>query len=167
MLTADDWIRQLNLARHPEGGWFRETYRAAETVAGSALPARFGGPRHLATAIYFLLQPPEFSAFHRVKADEMWHFYAGAPLTLHLISPAGDYTSARLGSAADGPAAFQALVPADTWQAAELDEPGGFALVGCTVAPGFDFADFELAARAALCRLCPGRKKLVERLTHV
>ncbi len=164
-MNADDWIERLGLQRHPEGGWFRETYRAPETIAGDALPARFSAPHCFSTAIYFLLRGGEFSALHRLKSDEAWHFYEGAALTVHAIAPGGELNEVTLGGAA---LAYQTVVPAGYWFGATVasESPGAFALVGCTVAPGFDFEDFELANRAELVTRFPQHRALIERLTR-
>lgn len=165
-MTADEWIERLGLVRHPEGGWFRQTYRSADTLRAEALPSRFGGAPHPAsTAIYFLLRDGEFSALHRLAADEVWHFYRGVPVTLHLIAPDGAASHVELGDRQ-----FQAVVPAGCWFGATLDEAGPrdarFALVGCTVAPGFIFDDFEMADRARLLAQFPQHRELIVRLTR-
>ena len=160
--TAESWIRQLDLVPHPEGGYYRETYRARERIAGEHLPARFGGERAISTAIYFLLVGDQVSRLHRIKSDEVWHFYTGTPLDLFVIGDDGRLTTHRLGP--DGP--FQALVPAASWYGAAPSGGTGWALLGGTVAPGFDFADFELGDRAALLRAFPQHRILVERLTR-
>jgi predicted cupin superfamily sugar epimerase len=105
-MTPDHWITQLNLLPHPEGGWYRETYRAAESIPAAALPARFRGPRAFGTSIYFLLPATSFSAFHRIHSDELWHFHAGDPLELHLLHPDGRHEVLPVG-----PGAFQAVGP--------------------------------------------------------
>lgn len=166
-MTAADYIQALELQPHPEGGWFRETYRAPETIPGSGLPERFAGARSFSTAIYFLLSTETFSRFHRIRSDELWHFYAGSPLTVHVLDPDGDCRSLHLGQNPAAGETFQALVPAGCWFAAEVTAPDGFALVGCTVAPGFDFADFELARRAELVAEYPDQRELISRLTRV
>ncbi len=97
MTTPEDIIQALHLQPHPEGGWYRETYRSAESIPHSGLPGRFSGPRPFATAIYFLLTADTFSALHRIRSDELWHFYAGSPLTIHVIEPEGAYRAIRLG----------------------------------------------------------------------
>ncbi|BCS52525.1 cupin domain-containing protein [Geobacter sp. SVR] len=160
-------IERLGLTRHPEGGWYRETYRSAEEVPTDALPERFGGQRSLCTAIYFLLERGEFSVLHRIKSDEMWHFYAGAALTVHLITPGGERRSLRVGSDLAAGETPQAVVPAGSWFGAEVSGEGEFALVGCTVAPGFDFADFEMGSREELLRQFPGHSDIILRLTKV
>jgi predicted cupin superfamily sugar epimerase len=160
--SAADWIRRLELVPHPEGGFYRETYRASEHVAKEHLPPRFGGGRALSTAIYFLLVGEQVSALHRIKSDEVWHFYTGTAIDLFVIGPDGSLAIQRLGPR--GP--FQALVPAGSWYGAALSEGAGWALVGGTVAPGFDFADFELADRAPLVAEFPQHRALIERLTR-
>ena len=97
MNGADQWIQALQLRPHPEGGWFREIYRADETIPHQGLPSRFSGDRHISTAICFLLNETEFSAFHRIKQDELWHFYDGASLTIHMIDSTGNYSAVKLG----------------------------------------------------------------------
>jgi predicted cupin superfamily sugar epimerase len=166
MLTAREWIAQLRLRRHPEGGWFRETYRSAESVARAALPPRFDGDRAFSTAIYYLLQGEEISALHRIRQDEGWHLYAGSALTLHLIAPDGAYSTRVLGwrpSAGEEP---QAVVPAGFLFAATVNDPASYSLAGCTVAPGFDFADFSLPTRAELLAAYPQHRDHIERLTR-
>jgi uncharacterized protein len=143
-------ISQLNLLPHPEGGHYREYYRSDVTVAGEALPSQYGGARVVATAIYFLLEAGEKSHLHRLKGDEIWHFYAGGALDLFLIRPDGQLEQRRLGTRLDAGENFQTVVPAGYWFAATPAPGSDYALCGCTMAPGFDFEDFELAERAAL-----------------
>ncbi len=160
------WIEKLGLKPHPEGGHFRETYRAPVTIPQVALPDVFNGGRSACTGIYFLLAGQEFSAFHRLAADEMWHFYAGAAITVHMIDREGKHTEFAVGPNAEKGEQFQVVVPAGFWFGSCLSEPDAFALVGCTVSPGFDFADFELADRGALLREYPQHSGLIERLTR-
>jgi predicted cupin superfamily sugar epimerase len=164
--SAGDWVRALGLARHPEGGWYRETYRAAEHVAGDHLPGRFGGSRALSTAIYFLVESPEFSALHRIASDEVWHFHAGSPLVVAVIRADGGTEEHRLGLDTSRRERPQAVVAAGSWFGAYVDAPDGWTLVSCTVAPGFDFQDFELGTRAALLARYPQHRALIERLTR-
>lgn len=168
MNDAAFWIERLDLRPHPEGGYFRETYRAAETIAGTALPARFVGARPFATAIYFLITRDAFSAFHRIRSDELWHFYAGGAVTLAILDAdgTGRLTTASLGRDPARGESPQVVIPAGAWFAAEVASSGSFALVGCTVAPGFDFADFELADRASLLGQYPQHRGAIERLTR-
>lgn len=157
-------IERLGLVRHPEGGWYRETYRAAETIPADALPERFGGDRSFCTAIYFLLGKTDVSALHRITSDEMWHFYAGAPLTVHLFSAPGEHRTFTLGRDLAAGETYQAVVPAGCWFGAEVTGNGDYSLVGCTVAPGFDFADFEMGTRDDLLTQFPGHADIILRL---
>lgn len=158
-MDAADLIRQLDLQPHPEGGWFRETYRSDQTVRTPA------GERSAGTAILYLLAGGEFSAFHRVRSDEVFHFYRGDPATLVQLDDNG-CRSVTLGPAAAAGQHTQALVPGGAWQAVFLPEGSRWALMGCTVAPGFDFADFELAERADLIQQFPQHAALIEKLTR-
>jgi uncharacterized protein len=153
-------IERLGLSPHPEGGFYRVTYTSDVTLPRNALPPRFLGDRAACTAIYFLLDGEDFSALHRIAADELWHFYAGSTLIVHVIDPEGNASELLLGEE------FQAVVKAGCWFGARVQDPMGFALVGCTVAPGFDFADFELGKRADLVRMYPAHQKLIEALTR-
>ncbi len=155
-MTADELVDILQLQPHPEGGLYRETYRAAESISAAALPARFTADRSFCTGIYYLLRGTQRSALHRVRSDEMWHWYMGTS-TLEVVQLGPDDTLrvVRVGldlAAGDRP---QHVVPAGHWFGARLadPEPDRFALVGCTVAPGFDFDDFELATPDLLVRL--------------
>lgn len=160
---ADFWVRTLGLAPHPEGGFFRETWRSAETAEG--LPARFGGPRALGTSILYLLRAGERSRLHRLRADEVWHFHEGGPLHLHLFGPAEGYRRLALGRDPERGERLQAVVPAGAWFGAEPAEGAAFALVGCTCAPGFEYGDFELGTREDLLARFPADRALVEHLT--
>lgn len=160
-----DIVKRLNLSRHTEGGWFRETYRSGECVAGSALPERFCGPRPLCTSIYFLLERGDISALHRIKSDEIWHFHAGAPLTVHAFTPQGEHLELKLGTDFAAGESFQIVVDAGCWFGAEVTGVGDYSLVGCTVAPGFDFADFQLGKRDDLLKEYPRHKEIINRLT--
>lgn len=164
---ADYWIKKLGLISHPEGGYYRESYRSDEMIPVGALPVRFsGGERAFSTAIYFLLSGSDFSAFHRLHSDEMWHFYGGAPLTIHSLDEKGGYSRWTLGCDVEKGEAFQAVIKAGSWFGATLEDVDSFALVGCTVAPGFDFRDFEMGDRSELIRLYPGHRALIEQLTR-
>jgi predicted cupin superfamily sugar epimerase len=164
--SAQYWIDKLGLIPHPEGGYYRETYRSTLTIAKAALPSQFTGPRLVSTAIYFLLEGKNFSAFHRLRSDELWHFYVGSPLVVHVIEENGLHSEISLGSNTDAGEALQAVVKANCWFASRVRDPSSFALAGCTVAPGFDYEDFELGKRSELIRLYPQHRKLVEQLTR-
>ncbi len=164
--TAQDWIEKLQLAPHPEGGYFRQTYRSEVMIPSEALPAGFTGARAASTAIYFLLEGQNFSAFHRLQSDELWHFYAGAPMWVHVIDQAGNYSRIVLGGDPEAGQVLQAVVQAGNWFASHVADWTSFALVGCTVAPGFDFQDFEMGNRKELAARYPQHQDLIERLTR-
>ena len=149
---------------HPEGGYFAETYRAAERIPQSALPGRFSGDRAFSTAIYFLLESHHVSALHRIQSDEVWHFYAGGPLEVFVISPTGSLTVIRLGNNPERGEVFQAVVPAGCWFGSKPAPGSAYALVGCTVAPGFDFADFELAEPDMMVAEFPQHRDVIDLL---
>jgi len=149
----------LQLQPHPEGGWYRQTYRS-----DFACPTD-RGPRSACTGIYYLLEADDISAFHRVASDEMWHFYSGDPLSLILLGDEGLQTVTLGGDVAAGQQP-QALVPAGVWQAARLVDRGRFVLVGCTVSPGFEFEDFELADRDELTKRFADHADLIKALTR-
>ena len=158
-LTADDVIRMLGLVPHPaEGGYFRETYRSAVSLPGA--------PRSLSTAIYYLLARDSFSAMHRLRGDEVYHFYLGDPVEMLLLRPGGGGEVLRLGTDLAAGERPQAVVPRGVWQGSRLRPGGAFALLGTTMAPGFDARDFELGDRAALIGRYPGQADLIRTLTR-
>jgi hypothetical protein len=166
--TAREWIKILGLRPHPEGGYYREIYRAAERIPAAVLPARYRGPRAFATSIYFLLAGAQFSALHRMASDEQWHFYDGNALCLTTIASDGAVTRMRLGRDSARGEQFQAVIPAGNWMGARLAAPGrsGFALIGCTVAPGFDFRDFQMGKRSDLLARYSQHRRLIISLTR-
>jgi len=138
-------VARLGLQPHPEGGYYREVFRS-----GLQVPFQ-GGSRSAGTSIYYLLAQGACSAWHRIDADEAWFFHAGGPLSLHVLSPDGGLVTHRLGDPLrHAGAAPQAVVPAGCWFAAELTHPDDFVLVGCAVAPGFEFSGFQLATEQDL-----------------
>ena len=162
LAAKDALIRRFDLKPHPEGGFFSETYRSAERVARNDGSAQ---TRSASTAIYYLLCDGAHSAWHRIKSDELWHFHAGEPLLVHVLDETGALVTHRLGNAlTHADAVFRAVVPAGLWFAAECADPSTFALVGCTVAPGFEFSEFELADVGALKARYPRHAALIERL---
>jgi uncharacterized protein len=163
---AKYWIEKLRLEPHPEGGHFRQTYRSEVVIAGEALPSGFTGARAASTAIYFLLEGKNFSAFHRLRSDEVWHFYVGAPLIVHVIDEDGQYSSILLGRDLEAGQVPQAVVRAGSSFASHVADWKSFAVVGCTVAPGFDFQDFEIGKRGELVARFPQHRELLERLTR-
>jgi len=153
----DDYIRALDLEPHPEGGHYRRTFTASDAA----------GARPVSTAIHYLLRAGQVSRLHRLPSDELWHFHAGDPLTVHMLHPDGRYETQLLGPELWAGMVFQAAVRRGTWFGAEPAAAGGhgFSLVGNTVAPGFDFADLELAEREALLAQFPRHRAVIERLT--
>ncbi|HEY4109507.1 cupin domain-containing protein [Puia sp.] len=164
--SASYWIDKLGLTPHVEGGAFGEVYRSELIIPRSSLPLFFQGNRSASTSIYFLLSKGEFSAFHRIASDELWHFYFGDPLLVYEITHGGQMVVHRLGSNPEKGESFQTTVKAGSWFAS-VPAPGSeYALVGCTVAPGFDFEDFELARRETLAAQYPEHAEVIRRLTR-
>ena len=156
--SASSWIESLALIPHPEGGYFRESYRANASVTTPS------GTRSASTAIYYLLERGDFSALHRILSDEVWHFYAGDALEIVEFDEDGRAVHTRLGKALDQGETLQHVVAAGRWFASR--PLGAYSLVGCTVAPGFDFQDFEMGARTDLMKTFPEHAKLIESLTR-
>ena len=163
--NAQSYIQALQLQPHPEGGFFRESYRSAQTMELSA-PGGGTQQRNICTAIYFLLEAGNFSAFHRIQSDEIWHFYAGQALEVLELLPDGQLCCTRLGPDILRGEIPQYVVPANTWFASRVVSGGTFSLVGCTVAPGFDFADFRLARRQELLEIFPQHRQVIAELTR-
>jgi len=159
-------IQALELQPHPEGGFFRETYRAKHEINPEALPGSYAGSRNIATSIYFLLTTNAFSSFHMIKQDETWHFYEGSTISLHIISREGLHQEIKIGANPEKEEVFQFTVPGNSWFAAKVRQKDSYALVGCTVAPGFDFNDFTLGKRKELAKLFPLHSDLIEELTR-
>lgn len=161
MKNEQYWIEHLQLEQHPEGGYFKETYRAKEEVTN-----RNGQPRSASTGIYFLMTSAIFSAFHQIESDEVWHFYEGAPLSVYILLPDGELKVLKIGKDLEKDEQLQGVVPAGCWFASRVSVPNAYSLVGCTVAPGFDFADFKLANRAELTQEFPNHASLIKELTR-
>lgn len=157
----------LNLKPLPEeGGYYYETYRSNEKLARAALPARYASDRHFGTAIYFLLTPDTFSAMHRLLSDEVYHFYMGDPVEILCLREDGAGETVTIGTDLERGMRPQCTVPHGTWQGSRLRPGGKFALLGTTMAPAFDFADFELANRAALVESYPAFAETIRQLTR-
>ncbi len=166
-MDADDIISALKLSPLPEeGGYYRETYRSEETIEAGALPAGRPGPKAYGTAIYYLLTPDTFSALHRLPSDEIYHFYAGDPVEMLQLDPGGGGRLIVIGDFLRG---FepQVVAPRGVWQGSRLLPGGRFALLGTTVAPGFDFADYEGGRRGDLERDYPAFRDRICALTRV
>lgn len=166
MPTVDQLVKQLELQPHPEGGYYREHYRDSGVIPHAVLSEKFKGNRNYSASIYFLLPKGNFSAMHRIPSDEGWHFYLGDPMTVVQISPEGKVEKIILGQDILKGQKVQHVVPAGYWFGAYPNPGSEYSLVGCTVAPGFDFADFEMGTRAALLKQFPNAKDVIEHLTY-
>ncbi len=174
-MNAGYYIEQLNLSPHPEGGYYKETYRSKGKIR-TELMKGIVAERNFCTAIYFLLEKNNFSAFHRIKSDELWHFYAGDALEVVEITKQGELKITVLGPHLDKGQVFQYMVPAGNWFGSRLihqsnseggvKKGGEFSLVGCTVSPGFDFLDFEMGNREELIEKYPAHEKIIKELTR-
>jgi predicted cupin superfamily sugar epimerase len=168
-MTADDVKKILNLAPHPrEGGCYVRTYESGEMLAPAAFAdGRYRSARHTGTAIYYLLEPETFSEIHRLVSDEIFHFYAGDTIEMLQLHPDGSGRMVRIGNRLDLGERSQMVVPRGVWQGSRLAPGGSWALLGCTVSPGFDFADYEAGMRQDLCAGWPGFSNLIRELTRL
>ena len=157
-MNADYWIEHLKLSAHPEGGFYRETYRA-----GGRVNVDDDVTRNYSTAIYFLLRKQDRSMFHRIKSDELWHFHAGGRLTIYMLTEGG-LVSQSLGQNVEKGDKLQVTIPANHWFGALVTE-GPYVLSGCTVSPGFDFRDFEMAKQHELLTQFPKHSDIIQKLT--
>jgi uncharacterized protein len=158
---AKTLIEKLQLIPHIEGGYYRQIYRATDIITP---PERYSGKRCASTSIYYLLNSGEFSTWHRLQSDELWHFYCGCPLTLYVLDKNKNLQTYLLGNPLfTDNAQFQIAVPANHWMAAAPNEENSFTLVSCTVAPGFEFEDFELADREELIKEFSVHKTLISK----
>jgi uncharacterized protein len=159
-------IRELGLVPLPEeGGLFAETYRSSGVIPGGAIPGRHASPRRCATAIYYLVTPTRFSALHRVASTEIFHFYLGDPVEMLQLEPGGAGRSLTLGTGILAGQRPQAVVRRGVWQGTRLVPGGRFALLGCTVSPGFEYEDYEHGRRAELQAAYPAFAAQIAELT--
>lgn len=159
---VSDLINRLGLKQHPEGGFFVETFRSEHLVE----LAEDRGSRNLCTVIYYLLSGDQFSSFHAIRSDEIWHFYLGSSATLHIIKDDGRLDEIRLGVKADKGEIFQVVINANSWFAASVNDTSSYSLMGCTVAPGFDFRDWTPASRNELSIKYPQHKEIIRKYTN-
>ena len=159
------YISKLGLIPHPEGGFYKEFYRSGEIFVKNYLPERYSGDRNFSTSIYFLLSDKNVSNFHRIQSDELWHFYNGCGLIIYVLNDNQGLTTIYLGNDLESNENYQVVIKAGDWFAAELKDKSSFALVGCTVAPGFNFSDFELAKRDILLNKFREYKDLIMQFT--
>ncbi len=162
---AKFYVDKLELQKHPEGGYYKEFYRSDEILYKDNLPKRFGGERNISTSIYFLLVEENVSLFHKIKSDEIWHFYDGSAIKIYTLKNDGILSVKLLGKNIDCGESLQIVIERSAWFCAEVVDKKSFGLVGCTVAPGFDFTDLELAERNDLLEKFPDHKKLIEGFT--
>jgi predicted cupin superfamily sugar epimerase len=165
-MNVGSLVKELDLLPHPEGGYYKETYRSEGKITQACLSPDFFGDRNMATGIYFLIEKGNFSALHKIKSDETWHFYYGDALEVIEINEQGILTITKIGSHLLQGQTFQYTVKANTWFGSRVSANGNFSLVGCTVYPGFDFNDFELAKRDDLIKLFPKHQTIITELTR-
>lgn len=163
-ITARYWIEKLGLQQHPEGGWYKEVYRSPGVIPADGTD-NFPASRCFSTSIYFMLPGDDFSAFHRIKSDEIWHFYDGSPAIIYSISPGGILTSHHLGRNTENSESLQVVIHAGHWFGAKVSEQDSYFLAGCTVSPGFDFRDFEMGKRSELLKAYPQHAEIICQLT--
>jgi predicted cupin superfamily sugar epimerase len=160
---AKQYLKQLQLKKHPEGGYYKEVYRSGEIILPEHLPKRYKKSRNFSTSIYFLLEGKQFSAFHLLQSDELWHFYDGTVVLLYKINKEEELSVHKLGRGKD--CELQLTIEKQNWFAAELEDKKSFALFGCTVSPGFEFDDFRMGKRNELIKMFPQHSSLIKRLT--
>jgi len=165
MTRIEEIITSLELLPHPEGGYYKETYRSTGNIQVDSLAKNYNGKRSYSTCIYFLLTSTEFSAFHKIRQDEIWHFHEGSPIRLHTISEAGNHQEHCIGTNFSEGQKPQLVVAGNHWFAASVIEENSYALVSCTVSPGFDFSDFVLPSREELSRKFPQHAPLIHQYT--
>lgn len=163
MHTAEYWIQHFNLLPHPEGGFYRETYRSTLEIDHKDLPVGYDGNRRLSTSIYYLLRSGEMSRFHRLRSDELWYFHYGGVLKIILIDQEGHKHTRLLGANVEKAEHMQVLIPAGTVFAAEVAGKESYSLIGCMVSPGFEFQDFELFSQEDLIQAYPQHSDLIRK----
>ncbi len=161
---AEELICRLELEPHPEGGFFREVYRSEERIPQHVLPERYRGDRVFATSIYFLIPGRHVSRLHRLCSDEVWHFYEGCGVRIHVFDDHNRYHESRLGADLAEGELYQTVVPGQTWFGAHPTDEASFALVGCTVAPGFEYSDFTMENAETLLDRFPEHQAIIRRL---
>lgn len=165
MINHEEILKRFELIPHPEGGYYREIYRSEEKIDINHLPERFNCERSFSTSIYYMLVKEQISVFHKLKSDEIWHFYYGSPLFIHLLDAKSGYKKLKLGNNLPDGETPQFIIPKETFFAAEVVDKKSFALIGCTVSPGFEFADFEFGIADQLLKQFPQQKELIIRLS--
>jgi predicted cupin superfamily sugar epimerase len=163
-------VQQFQMLEHPEGGFYAPAFRSDQLLDTSTLKInRWKGPRNLYSSIYYLLMNGQFSCWHRIASDEMWHFYEGDPITLHVLTKDGAYYCKTLGNPSSD-LCYQWVVKGGDWFAAISSGPIGYSLTGCSLAPGFDFADFEIGSKEMLLEQYPNQADVIRKFltpTHL
>lgn len=167
MDRVQEIISLFGLKKHPEGGYYRRTYVSSEIIAGSALPLRFKGERSLSSSIYYLVTSDDFSAFHRINQDEIWHYYEGSSVSIHIIEPAGNYYKLLIGKDYGEGQEPQAVIPAGCYFAASVNEPASYCFVGCTLSPAFDYSDLDITKREEMLIRFPQHQRIIMSYTRV
>ncbi|MFA6455810.1 MAG: cupin domain-containing protein [Bacteroidota bacterium] len=165
-MQSKDWIESLHLLPHPEGGYYKEIYRAEGVIPQLNLPIRYSGGRSYSTAIYYLLESGDISSLHRLRSDEQWFHIDGSALSIHSIAPDGTYTQQHIGKHMENGEQPYAVVPLGSWFGGTVDKENSYSLVGCVVSPGFDFEDFELAKKELLLLQFPQHAAIIEKLSR-
>ena len=166
MSRIKELIESLELLPHPEGGYYKETYRSEGLIETESLSKDYSGPRYYSTGIYFLLTANVFSAFHKINQDEMWHFYDGHPIELHMITADGQHECVIIGKDLVKGEHLQYVVPGGVWFASRVAKKAEYSLLGCTVSPGFDFNDFVLPSYKELSEKFPRHEAIIKELTR-
>ncbi len=156
----------LHLTAHPEGGYYTQSYKSDEEIPAEALPLRYSGPRSTSTAIYYLLEPGTFSEIHRLISDEVFHFYLGDPVEMFQFWPDGSMRAVVIGNELEKGMSPQVVVPKNVWQGSRLQAGGKFALLGCTVSPGFEYTDYTTGVRDELTQQYPEYAEVIAELTR-
>jgi predicted cupin superfamily sugar epimerase len=164
---AEYYIEKLGLLPHPEGGFFKETYRSSGSIKSDCLPAGYKSGRNFSTLIYYMLAGSNISAFHKLKSDEIWHFYDGSPVKIIRINENRELKETLLGKDLTKGETFQAVIPKNSWFGAELADKNSFGLIGCTVSPGFEYEDLAIGKRDELIKQFPEYRTVIEKLTNV
>lgn len=159
-------IKQLELSKHPEGGYYRQVYKSDECIKEDYLPERFHSSHAMSTAIYFMLTNKEYSAFHIIKQDELWHHYEGGTIEIVIIEQDGTLSKKLLGKNFEKGEEPLVVVPYGVYFSARLLDDESYSLVGCTVSPGFEFDDFYMPTKNELIALYPNHKDIIEELGY-
>lgn len=163
MKNYNEIVKLFGMLPHPEGGYYREVYRSAEIIKKDLLPERYKEDRAFSTSIYYMLAGEQVSHFHKLKSDEIWHFYLGSHLIIHILDLNSGYKKIKVGNNLTNGEIPQLVIQKEKYFAAEVSDKNSFGLIGCTVSPGFDFNDFEFGQEAILLNSFPDHIELIKR----